>query len=344
VRELHRGDRGLAPSLRWQAFGLVALAPFLAELVSGSTPPQEWILPPVFLVFMAIYGLSALVIRDLAIRFRGGPATILVLGLAFGIVNEGMAAHSLFNPAWPGVDVLASYGRWEGVSWLWVAWILPFHAVWSISIPIFLVGQIWPENRDRRLLTDRTLLYLIPIPIVVAVAGSFLIAGYTLTAGQWIGMFVAVLALGWIALRWGRSLSRLRPLGRWFPSPRLAFCAGAMFFVLGQIGTWQTPRLGPYPEVGLVLLVGAFLLLAAMALGLERTPAGDRSRFAFVLGGIAFYVGLSPLSEFALGRFGLVFIDVAVFYLLFRLYEDRTRAAARTTVPPHVAWEAPDPP
>jgi hypothetical protein len=334
----------MAPSDRWQAFALVALAPFLAELVSGSTPPQIWILPPVFLTFMAIYGLSALAIRELALRFHGGPAAVLVLGLAFGIVNEGMAAHSLFNPAWPGVGVLATYGRFAGVNWLWTLWILPFHAVWSISFPIFLFRQLWPESRERRLLSDRWLLYVIPVPIVAAIADSFAFKSYPLTLLQWGGMFVAVFVLGWIGLRWGTALSRLRPLGPWFPAPRLAFATGFLFFVLGQIGAWQTPNLGPYPVVGFVVLLAAFLLLGAVALGLEPTPRGDRSRFALVLGGIGFYVALSPLSEFALGRIGLMFIDATLFYLLARLYRDRTRAADPTTVPPHVAMGAMGPP
>jgi len=334
----------MAPSDRQLALALVAFAPFLAELVSGSTPPQAWILPPVFLTFMAIYGLSALAARELAIRFGGGAATVLILGLAFGIVNEGMAAHSLFNPAWPGVDVLSSYGRWEGVSWLWAAWIVPFHAVWSISFPVFLVGQVWPEHRDRRWLTDRQLLAVIPMPIAAAVLTSLVFSGYPLSIVQWLGMFLAVLLLGWIALRWGRSLNRLRPFGAWRPSPRLAFTVGLLFFVIGQIGTWQTPSLGPYPEVGLGLLVAAYLLFAAVALGLDRSPAGDRARFALVLGGIAFYVGLSPIAEFVLGRIGLVAIDLVVLGLLVRLYRERTRAADITVAPAHVAMGAADAP
>ncbi len=334
----------MPPSDRWKAFALVALSPFLAELVSGSTPPQIWILPPVFLVFMAIYGLSALVARDLAIRCGGGATTVLLLGLAFGIVNEGMAAHSLFNPAWPGLDVLGSYGRWEGVNWLWAAWVVPFHAVWSISFPVFLVGQVWPESRDRRWIGDRRLLYLIPVPIVVAALGSFLIAGYSLTAGDWLGMLLVVLLLGWVALRWGPRFHRLRPLDGWKPSPRTAFALGFLFFVMGQIGTWQTPRLGPYPEVGLALLLAGYAAFAAVALGLDRTAAGDRSRFAFVLGGIAFYVALSPLAEFVLGRIGLVAIDLVVFYLVARLYLARTRAALVTAAPAHVLGELPDAP
>jgi hypothetical protein len=334
----------MAASDRWQALALVALAPFMAELVSGSTAPQEWVLPPVFLTFMAIYGLSALAARELALRFRGGAATVLIVGIAFGIVNEGMAAHSLFNPTWPGVGVLGSYGRWEGVNWLWTAWIVPFHAVWSISFPVFLVGQVWPENRDRRLLTDRWLLYVIPIPIVVSVVTSLAFSSYPLTLVQWTGMFVVVLILGGIAVRWGPRLDRLRPFGRWMPTPRLAFVVGFLFFVIGQIGTWQAPKLGPYPEVGFAVLLMTYAVLASLALGLERTPAGDRSRFALVLGGVAFYLALSPLAEFALGRIGLVLIDAVVFCLLVRLYLERTRAGAETSVPPHVGLGMPDPP
>ncbi len=324
---------------RRKAIALVALAPFLAELVSGSTPPLIWILPPAFLTFLAIYGLSALAIRELSIRFGGGAAAILILGLAFGVVNEGMAAHSLFNPAWPGLDALGSYGRWEGVSWLWAAWIVPFHAVWSIAFPIFLHGQVWPEDRGRRLLSDRWLLTIVPVPILVSVLASIWIAGYPLGPVEWLGLFVVVFLLAAIALRWGARLGSLRPFGSWRPTPRFAFLAGVLLFVIGQFGTWQTPSLGPYPEVGLALLVCAYLLFAAFALTFDRTPAGARSRFAFVLGGIAFYVGLSPLMEFALGRFGLVPIDVVVLLLLIRLFLDRTRAAAVTTPPPHVLGE-----
>src|SRR5208282_5814249 len=158
-----------ALSSRQKAFVLVAFAPFLAELVSGSTPPQAWILPQVVLIFMAIYGLSALAIREFALRIKGGPATVFILGLAFGIVTEGMAAHSLFNPGWPDAGVLGSYGRWEGVNWLWTEWIVPFHAVWSISFPIFLTGRFWPDSRSVRFLSDRWLVGLAPVPVVVAV-------------------------------------------------------------------------------------------------------------------------------------------------------------------------------
>jgi len=302
----------------------VVFAPFLAEFVSGSTPPQAWLLPQVFLIFMAIYGVSALAIREFAIRIHGGPATILILGLAFGVVNEGMAAHSLFNPGWPDVGVLGSYGRWVGVNWLWTEWIVPFHAVWSISFPIFLVGQFWPESRGTPFLSRRWLAGLAPVPVVVAVVSGLLFAGYNLSWGDWVGMFVTILFLVTVAWRFGPRLSRWRPWPRWSPSAWVGVGAAAAFFLGGQVGTWQTPKLGPYPEVGFVLLAGLFALLGAVAAAFDPSPRGVRARFAFVLTGVGFYVALSPISEFVLGRIGLVPIDVGVWLCLYWLYRRRT--------------------
>jgi hypothetical protein len=53
-----------------------------------------------------------------------------------------LAAHSLFNPTRPGVAVLGSYERFAGVNWIWAERIVPFHSVWSIAFPIFLVRAV----------------------------------------------------------------------------------------------------------------------------------------------------------------------------------------------------------
>ncbi len=299
-------------------------APLIAEFVSGSTAPQAWLLPWVPLTFMGIYGVAALVIRDYAIRLRGGAVAVLVLGLAFGVVNEGMAAHSLFDPNWPGVGVLASYGRWEGVSWLWAEWIVVFHAVWSISFPIFLARQCWPEVRDVRFLSDRSLVMLAPVPIVVAIASSFAVGNLPLSLVQWAGLFLATLAF--VLLATALAGRRLEDVLARFPSPPawLAACAGFLFFVAGQVGTWQSPRLGPYPAVPFAVGIAVDLLFMGFVLLFHADPAGERARFAFVLGGIAFYVALSPVWEFFLDRIALFPIDVAVLAALVLLYRRRT--------------------
>jgi hypothetical protein len=304
---------------------LVVFAPFLAELVSGSTAPQAWILPQVALIFMAIYGVSALVIREFTLRSGGGPATVVILGLVFGIVNEGMAAHSLFNPAWPDLGALATYGRWEGVNWVWSAWILPFHAVWSIAFPIFLTGQFWPESRTTRFLSDRWLAGLAAVPFVVAITVGLVFEGYPPTLGEWVGMFATVGALVFVARRWGPRLSawRLRPHAS---APAwVGALTGAAFFLGGQVGTWQTPKLGPDPVVGFLWVVALASFLAAVATTFDESPEGRRARFACVLTGVGFYAALSPGGEFLLGKVALVPIDVVVWTALYLLYRRRTR-------------------
>jgi hypothetical protein len=283
---------------------------------------------------MALYGVSALLIREFAIRFRTGPAGVLLLGLAFGVINEGMAAHSLFNPNWPGVGVLASYGRLGGVSWLWAEWIVPFHAVYSISFPILLSRQLWPDVRETRFLSDRTALYLVPIPFVTAIGTSFLLGAYPLSLFDWLAMFGFVGLMVVFARKLGPRFSAVDLSSRWSPSAAAAATLGVLFFVGGQIGTWQTPNLSPFPVVGMTLLLGFYLGLAAFAMCLAPTPGGERARFAFVLGGVGFYVALSPFWELFLGRFALFPIDLVVFGCLVWLYRRRTALSRVPDVPP----------
>jgi hypothetical protein len=318
---------------RSKSFLLVVFAPVFAEMFSGSTPPLAFLFPWVLGIFMMIYGVSALLIRELAIRWRAGPAGVILLGLAFGILNEGMAAHSLFNPNWPDLGALGSYGRWMGVNWLWTEWIVPFHAVWSISFPIFLARQIWPEMRDRPLLARSTLYLLAPVPFLGAGLTTAFFIGYNPPLADWLGMGLAIGALSYGAYRIAPRLGAWQPLAAHPPSPRLAATLGVLFFVGGQIGTFATPRLGPYPEVGLLLLGLMYLGYGVWATSLRTDHVGERARFAFFLGGFGFYVALSPLSEFALGRAGLVPIDVAALVGFILLYRQRTATEPETEPP-----------
>jgi len=316
------------PSRRTRAIVLVFFAPFMAELVSGSTAPQAWILPWVVLAFAGIYGVSALLIRELALRFNGGLPTVLLLGLAFGILNEGIGAHSLFNPLWPSLGALQGYGRWLGVNWLWAEWIVPFHAVWSISIPIVLVGEFWPRSRTERLLTDRTILALLPVPFATATVAGLIFAGYALSEGDWAGMAVAIVVLSTVGLTIGPRLGAVRPLHPWHVRPSTAFVVGVLFIVAGQVGTWRTPTVSSVPAVGFALVLAMYAAVAAFAHLSLRGPGAARLRFSFLLGIVGFYVALSPVSEFLEGRIGLLFIDAVLYALLIRLYLRRAAEPA----------------
>ena len=66
---------------------LVVIVPFLTELLSGNFTLSRFFIPPVFIAFIIAYGLAALLIRELAVKWKLGIEGIFILGLAYGIYN-----------------------------------------------------------------------------------------------------------------------------------------------------------------------------------------------------------------------------------------------------------------
>jgi len=80
------------------AWVLYFLAPIIGELLSGSAPPIEFFNPFGLLILPALYGSGAILARELALRREKRWPTILVLGLAYGILEEGLMVKSFFDP------------------------------------------------------------------------------------------------------------------------------------------------------------------------------------------------------------------------------------------------------
>jgi hypothetical protein len=121
------------------ALVLYFLSPVIGELLSGSAPPVEFFNPFGLIILPALYGSGALLVRELALHWKKRWPTILVLGLAYGIVEEGLMVKSFFDPNWVDLGQLGVYGRWAGVNWVWTISLMIYHAVVSIAIPILLV-------------------------------------------------------------------------------------------------------------------------------------------------------------------------------------------------------------
>ena len=81
----------------------------------------------------------------------------MLLGLTYGIIEEGLAVKPFFDPGWPDLNRLAVYGRYLGVNIVWAFWLSIFHAVYNISIPVLLAQIAHPEYSRVRLLTRRGL-------------------------------------------------------------------------------------------------------------------------------------------------------------------------------------------
>jgi len=137
---------------------LLFLTPGIPEYLSASSQLTLLVIsPPLFfgllLANLGLYGSGVILIREAMIRWKKGWASVFLLGVAYGIVEEGLALWTLFNPLAQPVGVLGFYGHWLGVNWVWTVGLLIFHSVYSIGLPIFLFGLVFPEMKSKSLVS-----------------------------------------------------------------------------------------------------------------------------------------------------------------------------------------------
>ena len=109
------------------------------------------------LVFAPIYAGGALFLREAWRRTGGGYLNLLLLGVAYGLVEEGLALQSLTSPHLYGAAGWAP--RLLGVNTDYTELNLVYHAVFSVTIPVVLVELLFraarraalpaPRRRDR---------------------------------------------------------------------------------------------------------------------------------------------------------------------------------------------------
>ena len=129
------------------ALVLFFLAPAVGELLSSSAPPAEFFQPLGFAMLSVLYGGGALLARELIVRWGQGVPSLLLLGAAYGIAEEGLMCKSFFDPDWMDVGLLGEYGRWLGVNWVWTFELTIYHEAFSILIPVTLVSLLYPDRR-----------------------------------------------------------------------------------------------------------------------------------------------------------------------------------------------------
>ena len=88
-------------------FVLLFLSPAVAEVLLGSTPLSK-LSPVTFLLYTGFYGAGAVIIRELVRRRGLSWSRIILLALAFGLLEEGIVTQSLFNPHYPGMGYLGN--------------------------------------------------------------------------------------------------------------------------------------------------------------------------------------------------------------------------------------------
>ena len=275
---------------------LYLLSPMCGELLSGSQPPLEFFRPLNLIFITAFYGSGALLVRELTRRWGKGWPTLLTLGAAYGIVEEGLAAKSFFDPAWMDLGALGSYGRWLGVNWVWAVLLTIFHAVFSISIPILLTELAFPSRRKEPWLGRRGLSFFALLFTGMVVLLYLGITPYRVPVPHVLLTLVALIALVWWARRCPSAPS-IRPAGG-AGSPRrlalLGFGATLALFTLG----WVMPNTRLPAALTFVAMLGLgagmYRTIARAALAEDWT---ERHLLALAAGGLSFFLLLQPLLE-----------------------------------------------
>ncbi len=128
------------------AVTLFFLAPLVAEYLLGDFP-VTFFWP--YIVLAPLYGGGALLIRELTCRSGRGWPTILLLGVAYAIIEEAFTTQSLFNPDIFGLHAHLLSHAWIpalGIGAWWTLFMLNVHPFWSIGVSIALAEGLFPSR------------------------------------------------------------------------------------------------------------------------------------------------------------------------------------------------------
>jgi hypothetical protein len=251
-------------------------------------------------------------VRDYARRWQKGWRSILILGAAYGIIEEGIMVRSFFNPAWKDLGVLGTYGRWLGTNWVWAEWLAIYHAIFSITIPIFLVELTFPQSKTRIWLSSKMRVLFHGLLVLAIILGFFAFP-YDPGVLAIAGCITAVVVLGWLAKR----ISNISPTQRnleasWKILVPLGFSVPAVFFFF--FNSALIPIAAGTMIIGGLMVLGYERLLTRWA----RIGFTDLQKLGLMTGALGFFaLFFDFILDLFLGRVGTSVLGIAfIAYLL----------------------------
>ncbi|MEM2920714.1 MAG: hypothetical protein QXF26_00165 [Candidatus Bathyarchaeia archaeon] len=273
------------------------LSPIIAELLSGSTPLMSFLNPVSIFLLAGLYGSGAILVREAVRRWGRGWASVLLLGAAYGILEEGVAVKSFFDPNWPDLGLLGKYGRWAGVNWVWAEWLTIYHAIYSITIPILLVELMFPALRHNAYLGKGGLMFFSSLISFVVSFCHFYLNPYPVSIWQMFGCFLAIAFLTCCAKKLrgpklGGIGSRVKSKWLWLLGAFGGF--SYFFFVFGFMPTVGAPVL-------FTMFSGAALtgLIAKITIRLSKRGLGELNALGLASGFLSLLIFFDPILEFS---------------------------------------------
>jgi hypothetical protein len=219
--------------------GLFFVAPLIAEFLLGNLSLK---LLPALIVLAPMYGGGAVLIRETTRRASRGWRSMLLLGAAYTLIEEGFVTQSLFNPNYLGMHMH----------------LLDLHVFWSIAVSIVLVEALVPAQAEQPWLGrtgDAIVAVLFLFGLIVNARFSFRQHPFVASHAQLIS--AGVVCVGLIGCAFLLPLRSSRVVPGVVPSPWSTACAA---FLLGISVLITPPRWG-WGAVAVLLLIDVCLLV-----------------------------------------------------------------------------------
>jgi hypothetical protein len=285
---------------------LFLLAPAIGELLSGSAPPSEFFSPFGLTMLLGLYGAGAILARELKVRWRRGMGSLLLLGAAYGALEEGVMVASWSSPVWPDLGTLGVFGRWLGVNWVWAAELTMYHAIVSITIPVMLVELAFPEKKKEAWLSDWWV-KAITVALAFDVVVGFILFGLRLNyfppLPQYSLAFAATAFFTYQAYRLPSNWARkgVKPLR----SPLFYGVVTALGAISSGVVFWILPNLSNFILFPLLIIICGFGIIFGVVkflISYNWKSSTTLHRFAVSSGPLFLFIILAFLQEFDKSR------------------------------------------
>ena len=286
------------------AVGLFFLAPLVAEFLLGNLPITFL---PALIVLAPLYGGGALLIREIVRRTGRGWPTLIVLAVAYAIVEEAFTTQTLFNPDYlhlhlrllqPAYIPLLGIGGW------WTVFVLTLHTVWSISVSVALLEALVPDRGTTPWLGNVGLAVtgvLFALGAVASTANEIRTDHFIASVGQFAGAGVVCAVLIPLAFLLPKASGVRERAPGLAPSPWLvgaaALAAGSIFMVVPNAWGWRA--VGIYFALDLAIIV-------AVSIWSQRTNWAGMHRLALAGGAALAYAWHAFVEAPAVGKNGVV--------------------------------------
>ncbi len=145
---------------------LISLLSFFgAEILTGSTSVEGVVAYPVsFIMSLTFYGFQVSIIADISSRYSLKTGTIFILGLVYGIFEEGFAIFTMESTKTH--TLWLSFG---GMNITWTIYVMVLHAVVTVSITLLIMRVIWPNRISKSFLNRWSYAAMVPVTAVIYV-------------------------------------------------------------------------------------------------------------------------------------------------------------------------------